>query len=255
MSTVYACYKWVIDEKDIRIEGTTADLSRAAYKIGDYDLNAIEAASQLSRELDDGIAKGLTLGGFAAKASLKDALSRGLDEVCWINSSDTQLVDHRITAKALAAVIKADKDAVCVVCAEGSQDLFARQTAPRIAALLGWPLVTTAIAVSYADDRLSAVRRLEDCLESVSVELPVVISVLPEINTPEHPKLKAIMGASKKPIQEVSLDELAVDVSEGMAKPTDTGYVSRRKNIVITEGAPTEKAAALLDYLKKEGVL
>jgi electron transfer flavoprotein beta subunit len=255
MSNVFACFKWVVDEKDIRIEGTSVDMSRITWKISEYDLNAIEAASQIAQTVPEGRASGLILGDASLKPSLKEALARGLDTVYQIDSNGTPLDDHRVITKALAAAVKRDSDAALVICAEGSQDLFARQTAPRLAALLGWPVVTSVIAMSVEGQTLQATRRLEDCLEVVAVDLPAVVAVLPEINTPEFPKLKAIMAASKKPIQTIPLAELDIEIPAGMAAPADEGYVMNRRNVVIKEGSIEEKVAQFVDYLKKDGVL
>jgi electron transfer flavoprotein beta subunit len=255
MSNVFACFKWVIDEKDIRIEGTSVDMSRITWKISEYDLNAIEAASQIAQSLPEGIATGLIVGDASLKPSLKEALARGLDTVWQIDSGSAPLDDHRTITKALSAAIKRDSDASLVICAEGSQDLFARQTAPRLAALLGWPVVTSVISLDVEGKTLLATRRLEDCLEHIAVDLPAVVAVLPEINSPEFPKLKAIMAASKKPVQTIMLTELEIETPAGMAAPTDEGSVMNRKNVVIKEGTTEEKVAQFVEYLKKDGVL
>ena len=254
MRNIYTCFKWVIDEADIRIEGKSADLSRARWKLGDYDLNAIETASQAREGLPGSEAIGLTVGGTEAKASLKDALSRGLDAVWHINTGELKVEDHRISSQALAAVLKQNADAALVICAEGSQDLFGRQTAPRIAAALDWPVVTSVAELSIKGNDLMATRKLEDCIEKVRVELPAVVSVLPSINSPEYPKLKAIMAAKKKPIFEVAITELELKDAQGFLSQ-DEGYVMNRKNIVIKEGTAEEKAAQLVESLKKDGVL
>src|SRR5690606_6347101 len=48
MSKIVACYKWVLDESDIRINSDlSVDFSKAKGKISDYDRNAIEAAVKL----------------------------------------------------------------------------------------------------------------------------------------------------------------------------------------------------------------
>ncbi|MCL2529281.1 MAG: electron transfer flavoprotein subunit beta/FixA family protein [Coriobacteriia bacterium] len=254
MRNIYACFKWVIDEADIRIEGKSADFTRARWKIGDYDLNAIEAANQVKESLPGSEAIGLTVGDADAKASLKDALSRGLDAVWHINTGESKIEDHRTSSQALAAVLKQNANAALVICAEGSQDLFGRQTAPRIAAALNWPVVTSVAELSIQGSVLEATRKLEGCIEKVNVELPAVVSVLPSINAPEYPKLKAIMEAKKKPIFEVEISELELKDAQGLHSQ-DEGYVMNRKNIVIKEGSTEEKVAQLVESLKKDGVL
>ncbi|MBP2641964.1 MAG: Electron transfer flavoprotein alpha/beta-subunit, partial [Firmicutes bacterium] len=78
MPTIIACYKWVLDEQDIKINPGSLDLdiSRAKSKISDYDRNAIEEAVLLGEQSGAEVAS-LTFGSSKAKQSLKDALSRG----------------------------------------------------------------------------------------------------------------------------------------------------------------------------------
>lgn len=75
MSTVVACYKWVVDEADIRIgDDLTVDVSRARKKISEFDRSAIEAAMHAAEEMN-AQAVTLTYGSEDVKTSLKDCLS------------------------------------------------------------------------------------------------------------------------------------------------------------------------------------
>ena len=187
MSKIVACYKWVLDEADIRINADlSVDFSKAKGKISDYDRNAIEAAVKLAAAVG---AKpvGLTFGSSKTRQSLKDALSRGLEEAFWVKAEEAENADGAVTARALAAGIKAMGDVVLVVCAEGASDTYARQTAPRIGALLDLPVVTSVLRVNIEGNTVTAVRKLDDSLETVKFELPGVISVLPEAFQPTIP--------------------------------------------------------------------
>ncbi len=85
MPKCLVCYKWTLDEQDIKIkpEDLSLDSSRAKGKISDFDRNAIEEAS-LIVEKQGGAVDALTYGTAAVKQSLKDVLSRGPDKVYWI---------------------------------------------------------------------------------------------------------------------------------------------------------------------------
>jgi len=256
MTKVVACFKWVQDEADIRIgDDGSVDLSRAKGKISEYDRNAIAEACALAGMLDEGSPVGLTFGAPSSKPSLKDALSRGLDEAYWAKGTDADGADGSITAKCLAEAIRRIDDVGVVICAEGASDTFARQTAPRIAALLDVPCVTSVMEITVKDDAIVAKRRLDDCMETVEVAFPVVLSVLPEIVEAPIPGLKAIMSASKKPVTEFSSTEL-VDGSRPLAKVSEiTGTSVDRKCIDITKDSPEATVQALVSALQKEGVL
>lgn len=256
MPTVIACYKWVVDEADIKTNADLSiDCSKAKWKISDYDKNAIEAAVRAA-QATGGKAVTLTFGSTQAKASLKDALSRGPEEALLVNSPLAETADGFVTAKVLAAAIASRPDVQLVICAEGSSDAYARQTAPRIGAALDWPVITSASKISIEGDLLTAERSLGDSTETVQVQLPVVVSVLPEINPAPIPSLKAIISASKKPVTELDAAQLGVAGLEPKVRTLSlTAYVMNRKNILLSEGDAVAKVKELVVQLKKEGVL
>lgn len=255
MSNVIACYKWVLDEADIRINpDLSVDTKKASGKISDYDKNAIEAAVQAASSVG-GKAVSLTFGNAKAKQSLKDALSRGLEEGYWIKTDAANNADGVVTAKALAAAIKKIGDYSLVFCAEGASDTYARQTAPRIGAILDLPVISSVSKIDIQGNTLTAVRKLDDCMETVKVELPAVVSVLPEANTPSIPGLKAVMAAGKKPVTEFKGEDLGIDLTPKTKVSDVKGYVMNRKNIIFSEGDAAEKVKELAAALRKEGVL
>jgi electron transfer flavoprotein beta subunit len=82
MPKLLVLYKWMIDERDIKIkpDDRSLDTSRAAGKISDFDRNAIEEAAQIV-ERHGGTVDALSFGTAAVRKSLKDAQSRGADKV------------------------------------------------------------------------------------------------------------------------------------------------------------------------------
>lgn len=255
MPKMVACYKWVLDEADIRINSDlSVDMSKAKGKISDYDKNAIEAAVKLA-EVAGAKPVGLTFGNSKTKQSLKDALSRGLEEAYWVKADEAARADGLVTARALAAGIKAMGDVSLVICAEGASDTYARQTAPRIGALLDLPVVTSIAHISLDGTTVTALRKLDDCLETVKVDLPAVIAVLPEAFQPTIPGLKAVMAAGKKPVTEYEAKELGVDLVVKREVTEVKAYAQERRNVMVEGDDAAAKVAGLVANLKKEGVL
>lgn len=256
MGKILACYKWVVDEADIKINpDQTVDTSKAKSKISDYDKNAIEAAVRAAQTKGSKSAA-LTFGNEQAQKSLKDVLSRGVDEAYFINSSLADNADGFVTAKALAVAIGNINDVELVICAEGSSDVYARQTAPRIGAALDWPVITSVSKIDIEGNSLTAKRILEDCIETVKAELPAVVAVLPEINEAPLPSLKAVLAAAKKPTFEFNAEELGIKSLQTKNHVTAVkAYVMQRKNIILKEGEATLRVKELVANLKKEGVV
>lgn len=263
-----ACYKWVLDEADIRIaDDLSVDFSHAKGKLSEFDRSAIEAAMQ-SYEAAGGEESGievhsLTFGNAEVLRSFKDALSRGPIEGWAIASSAGDAADGRVTAQALAAGIKAMGDVSCVFAAEGASDTYARQVPARIAALLDWPFVSSVLELRIEDGVLFATRKLDDCLQKVQVHLPAVVSVLPEGFEPRTPGLKAVMAAGRKPTHELDASELGFCPSNAASdlltpkrcEVSQIGYVASRKKIIFKDMSAEEAANAVATELRKEGVV
>jgi electron transfer flavoprotein beta subunit len=255
MSRYVVCYKWVVDEADIRIQDDlSVDMSRAQHKVSDFDRSAIEAAMRTAQGTEAEVVS-LSFGEGTVQRSLKDALSRGPAKGYWITSETAAQADGRATAQALARGIEAIGDVSLVFCAEGASDTYARQVPGRIAALLDWPLVSSALSIEAEGEKLVAVRRLDDCLQTVEVSLPAVVSVLPEGFEPKAPGLKAVMEGGRKPTQELGCADIGADLEPRRTDVTLQGFAMRRKNIIHADGNIDEAVKATVSALRKDGVI
>jgi electron transfer flavoprotein beta subunit len=253
MADVIVGYKWVLDEADIRVrDDLSVDFSSARGKISEYDKNAIEAGGRIATGLQ-GKTIGVSCGAESTRKSFTDALARGLDEGVWVKIEDIE-PDALIAARVLAAVAK-QTGAEVVVCADGSSDDYARQTASRVGALLDWPTVTSVNEFKVMGETLRLRRKTDDCVQVIEIAPPVVISVLPEACPAPIPSLKSALAAKKKPVDEKGTEELDIDLSRTVTRLETRGYLSTRKCTLIEGETASALAAGLLDALKREGVL
>lgn len=222
MPNIITCYKWVLDEADLRVESNgTLNLERAKAKISEYDRNAIEAAVQI-QEKAGGSVVAVSLGGPELKASAKDALSRGPERAVLAIDPKFAGADSHTTALGLVGAIRAAGDFDMIICGEGSGDVYAQQVGPRIAALLDIPCITFVNKLEVTETGVRAERKLDDGIEVVEAAFPVVVTVLPDLNKPRIPGLKQVMGASKKEVK--VLDAAAL----GLTDEQVAGRVERR---------------------------
>lgn len=259
MTKIVVCYKWVADEADIRVNADRSiDISRCKYKISDFDRNAIEAAMRIAGEGNEVVT--LSYGTAAVVKSAKDALSRGPAAAFWIDDPAAAAADGRVTAHALAAGIRKIGAAglvSLVVCAEGASDTYAHEVGPRIAVLLGLPVVSNVVAAQIEGNTLTARRQLADCIEMVKVELPAVITVFPTFCEAPIPGLKMVLAASKKPVTAFAVNDLGLAAEQLQPKAKVRkleGYVTARKNIVF-KGELADQVKQLADCLAEEGLL
>ncbi|MGA3207579.1 MAG: electron transfer flavoprotein subunit beta/FixA family protein [Syntrophales bacterium] len=254
MSSIIACFKWVIDEAYIR-RGPSGDLdfSSVDYKIGEYDRNAIEEAVRLKEALG-GKAIAVNVGVPEAAKGVKDALSRGTDEAYFIADSSFGNLDSSQTAIILGEVIRSRIEQYDIIlCGEGSSDLYAQQVGPRLAEQLGISCISFVQKLSLEKDQLVAERRVEEGIEVIMVPLPALVTVLPDINIPRIPGVKDTLMAGKKPIVKIAKDELP-PIGEPLLR-TISLTASRVERSCERFGTDAAEIARFVGSLRKTGVI
>lgn len=255
MKKVLVCYKWVIDERDIFINtDLSLETKRSKYKISDYDLNAIEEAVKI-KEAFGAEVWGITVGE-AVQGSVKNAFSRGIDQILAVECKENETQNPLITSKLIAAAVKQLGEFDLIIFGQGSSDNFSRQVGHRVAQLLKIPSVTSVNELRYEDGQVQAFRKLEYIEEVIKVGLPASISVLNSINCPRIPGMKQIIAANKKPVTKAQSNDL-VDAKH-LYIDTDNveirAIVPTRKKKVF-KGELGECADMLFKALSAEGVL
>ncbi|EKC1584057.1 electron transfer flavoprotein FixA [Salmonella enterica] len=252
---IITCYKCVPDEQDIAINNAdgTLDFSKADSKISQYDLNAIEAACQLKQQLGDAQVVAMSVGGKAltnAKGR-KDVLSRGPDELIVVIDDQFEQALLQQTASALAAAAqKSGFD--LLICGDGSSDLYAQQVGLLVGEALNIPAINGVSKIlSLTDSTLTVERELEDEVETLSIPLPAVIAVSTDINTPQIPSMKAILGAAKKPVQVWSPADIGLNSVPAYSAQQVAAPKQRERQRVVIEGDGEEQIAAFVENLRK----
>ncbi len=209
MPRIITCFKWVVDQADIKTNPGSRELilDRASYRISDYDRFAIEEAVSL-QEKYGGSTAAITVGTAAARKSLKDVLARGPEKAYFVNDDSYAALESSQTALILAQAISSQGEYDLIICGEGSGDLYAQQVGPRLAEALNIPCTTCVSKLTVYGSQIIAERKLEDGIEVVAIPFPALVTVLPEINTPRIPGLKDTLAASKKPVVDIKAADL-----------------------------------------------
>ena len=215
--------KVLADDQDIVVAADRSlDDSKAHRIVSTYDLNAIEAAVQLASTHEGSKVVCVSVADAKADDSKlkKNVLARGVDELYMTADDACKGLDARATAVALAELVSKVGDFDVVLCGDGSADNYAQQVDVQLADALGLPVVTAVSAVSVEGAVATCDRMLETQLQTVQVDLPAVISVVPDIALPRIPGMKDILAAGKKPSSVNAASDVAaavVDVVETKA--------------------------------------
>lgn len=254
MKTV-ACVKAVPEEQDISVKPDhTLDFGKAELKVGQYDLNAVEAAVQLQEATGGEEPLIITVGttkGLKNTKLQKAMLSRGAGALFGVADDALDAIDSYATAQNLAAAITKIGAVDLVLCGEGSGDIYSQQVGPILGQLLGFANLNAVSKITPKGDKLEVERTLENEIEVLEVPLPAVLSVTADINKARIPGLKEILAAGKKPVNLWG----AADVD--MAKSSSIEIIStlapqqaERKQIVL-EGDSEENITELYENLRK----
>ncbi|WP_311753640.1 putative electron transfer flavoprotein FixA [Proteus columbae] len=252
---IITCYKSVPDEQDITVNSadSSLDFSRANTKISQYDLNAIEAANQLKTQLDGIQITAMSVGGKAltnAKAR-KDVLSRGADELVVVVDDQFEASLPYQTAVALAAAAT-KKGYDLILCGDGSADLSSQQVSLLVGEILNIPAINGINKiVSLSNDSITVERELENEIETLTLPLPAVIAVSTDINIPQIPSMKAILGAAKKPVQQWSVADLGLDAITARSEQKVAAPKQKIRQRIIIEGDGDDQIAELAEHLRK----
>ena len=261
MPEIIVCFKHVIDETELRIDRTNNKINfeGAKTKISDDDKNVIEEAVRI-KEKNGGSITALCVSGADAKKSIKEALAMGCDRARLLIDPVFQDGDALATAYILSQAIKKVGKYDLVITSTGSTDSYTGIVGPALAEFLNLPQLTFASKITLSGSKITVDRLLEDGVETVESELPVLVTVSREINQPRFPTLLQIMGAGKKELLEWNSSILGIDASlVGKAgskvevRSLNVPKSSRKK--ILFEGKPEETAKQLAEALVKEGVV
>ncbi|MEQ4924361.1 putative electron transfer flavoprotein FixA [Proteus hauseri] len=252
---IITCYKSVPDEQDITVNSAdgSLDFSRANTKISQYDLNAIEAANQLKSQLDGIQITALSVGGKAltnAKGR-KDVLSRGADDLVVVVDDQLEASLPYQTAIALAAAAK-KVGYDLILCGDGSADISSQQVSLLVGELLNIPAINGINKiVSLSNDSITVERELENEIETLTLPLPAIIAVSTDINVPQIPSMKAILGAAKKPVQQWSVADLGLESITPRSEQKVAAPKQKVRQRIIIEGDGDDQIAELAEHLRK----
>ncbi|PNW35427.1 putative electron transfer flavoprotein FixA, partial [Salmonella enterica] len=178
-------------------------------------------------------------------------LSRGPDELIVVIDDQFEQALPQQTASALAAAAqKSGFD--LLICGDDSSDLYAQQVGLLVGEALNIPAINGVSKIlSLTDSTLTVERELEDEVETLSIPLPAVIAVSTDINTPQIPSMKAILGAAKKPVQVWSPADIGLNSVPAYSVQQVAAPKQRERQRVVIEGDGEEQIAAFVENLRK----
>ena len=210
----------------------------------------VEEALQL-KEAQGGEVVLVSMGPERAKDAIRKGLSMGADRGILITDPQLAGADALLTARALAAAIKAESPDL-VICGTESYDGSTGMVPPMLAELLGLPQVSFAKRVEADGANLKVHRQTADGYQVVEAATPALVTVTAAIAEPRYASLKGIMAARSKEIKLIALGDLGIERGEPAETIEGLADAETRKSGVVIEfdGAAVDRIMQVLAEAK-----
>jgi len=192
----------------VKADGTGVETQGVKMSMNPFDEIAVEEAVRLKEK---GIATeiiAVSMGVAQCAETIRTALAMGADRGILVET-DVELQPLAV-AKLLKAIVDKEQPGLIIMGKQAIDDDM-NATGQMLAALLGWPQGTFASKLEIADGKLTVVREVDGGLETLSLDLPAVITTDLRLNEPRYASLPNIMKARKKPIETIKPEALGVD--------------------------------------------
>jgi electron transfer flavoprotein beta subunit len=240
----------------LRFDGSQERLDRSGPgEINPGDTNAVEAALGV-RDTHGGEVVVVSMGTPQTVESLRTALAMGVDRAVLVTDPRAAGSDLVATSKILAKALERE-NADLIVFGQQASDGLGGAVWSAVAERLRLPFVSQVIRLSITGGGVSATRQTEIGDDEVEAPLPVVVSVSDAMNDPRYPSLKGKMAAKKKPLDTLSLADLAIAAD-------DAGPAGSRTVVVAVGPSPGRAdatrvedegiaAKAIVDFMIERG--
>jgi len=210
---ILVAVKRVVDfNVKVRVKADQSGIETANVKMSmnPFDEIAVEESLRLKEAGKAAEVVAVTIGPATAVETLRTAMAMGADRGIHVLAEGD--VEPLAVAKLLKGIV--DKESPDIVfLGKQAIDNDCNQTGQMLAALADWPQATFASKVELGEGSVSVTREIDGGLDTVKLTLPAIITTDLRLNEPRYASLPNIMKAKKKPIDQMSPEDLGVDVA------------------------------------------
>ncbi len=205
------------------------DLNNVKMAINPFCEIAVEEAVRLKEAGSASEIIAVTVGAENAQEQLRTALALGADRAI--------LVETDLEVEPLGNLIVMGKQAI-----DGDNN----QTGQMLAALMNYPQATFASELKIEGEKAVVTREVDGGLQTISINLPAVVTSDLRLNEPRYASLPNIMKAKQKPLEIIKSDDLGVDLNPRISTLKVSPPPEREAGIIV------ESVDQLVEKLKNE---
>ena len=249
----------------VKIDEKTGTMVRSAMEaeLNPLDMYAVEEAVRTKEKVGEGVEISvISMGPPMAVDAIKDAISMGCDKGYLVSDRMFAGADTLATAYTLSAALKKLGPFDIVFTGERATDGETGQVGPSVAAQLGMVALTYVSSIKELDgSKIVVERAVEGGHEVVETSLPVLLSVVKEINEPRVPNFAGKMRAKKTEIPTLTAKDIPVEPDKIGLKGSPTRVVKifyptiSRSGKIVHAKDPEAAVDELVRFLKERAII
>ncbi|MBN2495824.1 MAG: electron transfer flavoprotein subunit beta/FixA family protein [Deltaproteobacteria bacterium] len=201
-----------VTDPDVKIkvkpDGSGIVTEGVDYKVNPFDEIAIEEAIRI-KEKNKAEVVVVSIGSKESTKEIRSGLAMGADRGILI-VTDKQ-IDSNTVAAALVKIVEEEKPDL-VLMGKQAVDGDNNQAGQILAEMLDWPQACFASKLELEEGKAKVTREVDGGFDHVELDLPALVTADLRLNEPRYASLPGIMKAKRKPIKEMELDGMGLDV-------------------------------------------
>ena len=227
----------------VKADNTGVDLANVKMSMNPFCEIGVEEAIRLKEK---GIATevvAVSIGPTAAQEQLRTALALGADRAILVETAEE--LSSLAVAKLIKAVVDQEQPQL-VMLGKQAIDSDNNQTGQMLGALTVYAQGTFASKVEVSGDKVNVTREIDGGLQTVTLNLPAIVTTDLRLNEPRYASLPNIMKAKKKPLETITPDSLGVSTASTVKTLKVEAPATRSAGIKVAD------VAQLVEKLKNE---
>jgi electron transfer flavoprotein beta subunit len=240
------------DELEVGADGVDIDREYTEMVINEWDDRALEQAV-LIKEATGATVTAVGLRADGIDQALKTAYARGADRVVVVDAGEIGAYASRAEARAFAQAMRELSPDLVLTGVATPNDLLG-QTAPSLAAELGWPQANVAVGVELTDGQARVKQEYAGGRIAVlGLTLPAVVGVQSATSPPRY----VSMARLRQAMTEASAETLSVSVEPSAQSPRVVALArpERSSHAQMIEGDAAAAAKKILAVVQEQGAL
>ena len=193
----------------VKKDETDVELDNVKMSMNPFDEIAVEEALRVKEK---GVASeiiAVSIGYPEVQETIRNALAMGADSGIFVNCISK--LEPLSVAKILTSICNKIKPDLVIMGKQAIDDDM-NATGQMLSAMLSWGQATFASKLEIQNKKIKVGREIDGGIENIEVNLPAVVTTDLRLNEPRYASLPNIMKAKRKPIDEMKVEVLNIDI-------------------------------------------